>query len=101
MANQVAQTILEQLGGRRFVAMTGSKDFVGGENYLKFKLARGLKNKATHMMITLQPNDTYFVEFLKWNGKAMTFKAISQHADIYCDQLQELFTEETGYYTKF
>lgn len=101
MTNVIAQTILEQLGGRRFVAMTGTKDFVSGENYLKFKLPRGVKNKATHVMITLQPNDTYFVEFLKWNGKGLVFKAVSQHNEIYCNTLQELFTTETGFYTKF
>ena len=26
--NMIAKTILEQIGGRRFAAMTGSKDFI-------------------------------------------------------------------------
>jgi hypothetical protein len=30
----VANTILEQLGGGRFIAMTGAKSFVGGEDSL-------------------------------------------------------------------
>ena len=34
----VANTILAQLGGGRFRAMTGARDFVGGENFLQFGL---------------------------------------------------------------
>jgi hypothetical protein len=29
---QVAQTILNQLGGNKFIVMTGSKNFVASEN---------------------------------------------------------------------
>lgn len=35
----VAQTILEQLGGREFVLLTGSRSFVGGDNFLSFALS--------------------------------------------------------------
>ena len=38
--NQVAKEILNQLGGNKFIAMTGSKQFVAGENYLAMKLTR-------------------------------------------------------------
>ena len=36
--NQVAETILAQLGGRKFQVMTGAKYFLGGADYLQFKL---------------------------------------------------------------
>jgi len=35
----IAETILGQLGGTKFVAMTGSKNFVGGKDFLSMKLA--------------------------------------------------------------
>lgn len=97
----VAQTILDQLGGRRFVVMTGSKEFIGGKNELIFKLARGVKNKAQKCRITLTAMDDYTVEFLKWNRREMDFDVVSTHQGIYCDMLEDLFTEETGLYTRF
>ena len=36
----IAKTILEQIGGRRFAAMTGSKDFTDMGNGLRMSLAR-------------------------------------------------------------
>ena len=36
----IAKTILEQIGGRRFAAMTGSKDFIDMGNGLRMSLAR-------------------------------------------------------------
>ena len=38
--NMIAKTILEQIGGRRFAAMTGSKDFIDMGNGLRMSLAR-------------------------------------------------------------
>ena len=35
---EVANTILEQLGGRQFQAMTGASQFVGSKNSLSFRL---------------------------------------------------------------
>ena len=37
---QVAQTILQQLGGNKFVVMTGSKNFIAGENFLRMNLKK-------------------------------------------------------------
>jgi len=34
----VANTILEQLGGRKFIAMTGARNFVGDFSGLSFRL---------------------------------------------------------------
>lgn len=59
----VSKTILEQLGGRRFIAMTGARDLIGGTNYLMFRLPRGLaKNGINKVKITLDWTDTYVVE---------------------------------------
>ena len=39
MDNQVAKIILQQIGGRRFVAMTGSHDFINLGNGLRMSIA--------------------------------------------------------------
>lgn len=97
MTMQVAQTILDQLGGNRFRAMTGAKDFVGSANSLMFRLPRAGKNGINKVRITLTPNDTYKVEFMKL--RKLEVKTVSTHEEIYCDMLTELFEDHTGLYT--
>jgi hypothetical protein len=98
MTNVIAKTILAQLGGNRFVAMTGSKDFVATENGLTFKLAK-VYNGISHVNVTLDCDDTYRVTFNKWNARRLQHAIVATHAGIYCDMLQDLFTNETGLYT--
>jgi hypothetical protein len=38
MSTEVAETILEQLGGKRFIVMTGAKHFAADGNALRFRL---------------------------------------------------------------
>lgn len=52
----VSQTILSQLGGNRFIAMTGSKNFVGSDDALSFKLVPN-QSKAKYMRIVLTSMD--------------------------------------------
>ena len=40
MDNQIAATILRQIGGKRFVAMTGSHNFINLGNGLRMKIGR-------------------------------------------------------------
>jgi hypothetical protein len=96
----VAKTILEQLGGRKFIVMTGAKNFVGTDNSLTFRLpgARGFcKDNINSVQVTLDPNDTYTVTFARVRGGDV--KVISMFRDIYCEQLRETFTEQTGLLT--
>lgn len=95
---KVAQIILQQLGGNKFTMMTGAKNFVGGENYLQFNIAANMtRNKCNLVKIELTPDDTYIVTF--YNLRATNLKLISQHDDVYCDQLVKLFETQTGLYT--
>lgn len=94
----VANTILQQLGGGRFVMMTGAKNFIGNESSLTFKVGRNEKG-VTHFRITLMPSDTYKLEALK--VRKLTVKTAEEADDIYCDMLQEVFTRMTGLYTRF
>jgi hypothetical protein len=94
---QTAKTILEQIGGNKFIAMTGAKNFVGGENFLQFSIGSGAKNKSNKVKITLTTADLYEIEF--FNIRGINIKEISKHEMIYADQLKTVFTEQTGFYT--
>lgn len=92
---QVAQTILQQLGGRRFVAMTGARHLVAGDNFLQFKIGAGAVNGANTVKITLQPSDLYSIEFYRVRG--LDVRAVGEPlTGVYADQLQGAFTASTG-----
>jgi len=48
--NMIAQTILQQIGGKRFTAMTGSRDYINMGNGLRMSLARN-KTSANRLDI--------------------------------------------------
>jgi hypothetical protein len=91
----VANTILEQLGGRRFIAMTGSKNFVGSQDKLTFSLAPN-KSKGNKMRITLTPADDYTVEVFKIRGTEV--KPLASVHGVYADSLRSVFESLTGMY---
>lgn len=97
----VALTILQQLGGNRFTVMTGSKNYLSTENSLAFKVGRNAK-KVTHVRITLTPDDLYDVEFLdcRTTAKRLIHEVKEKAEGVYCDQLQAVFTDGTGLYTR-
>lgn len=98
---KTANTIFQQLGGQRFVAITGAKDFIGRPDGLSFKLRGGAKQRINCVRITLDPNDTYTVEFMRLSrAPKYDVTTVSTHSDIYCDVLQDLFTRQTGLYTR-
>jgi len=93
---QVAETILAQLGGNRFIAMTGAKDFLGDASALHFRIPRN-RTKANRVTITLQADDTYSIEWFSVRGFD---KIVKRSFDgIYADQLRRLWESETGLLT--
>lgn len=90
----VANTILEQLGGRRFIAMTGAKDFLGDKDLLAFRLPRGARGGINKVRITLTPADLYDVQFYKMGSKSFTLLAQADNVD--AAQLRQVFTRHTG-----
>lgn len=108
---EIASTILQQLGGGRFVVMTGSKDMIAIENGLKMTLARN-GSKANRLEITLNGADLYdmkFYHFTPWRfstrgGQFREYPekttVVKEYKNCYFDQLQELFTNVTGMYTR-
>ena len=95
-SKQIAVTILSQLGGNKFIAMTGAKQFASMKNGgLIFKLPSNFaKNGINTVKIELMPSDTYDVTF--FNIRGVNVKKVSFFTDVYCDQLQDIFTEATG-----
>ena len=61
----IAKTILQQIGGRRFAAMTGSKDFIDMGNGLRMSLARN-KTSANRLDIIYDAGlDLYNMRFYR------------------------------------
>lgn len=99
----VANTILEQLGGRRFVAMTGAKYLLADKNALVFQLPRAFaKDGINAVRIVLDPSDTYTVEFKKIGTARSGYRCtvVKSLENVYADQLQEVFSSATGLSTR-
>lgn len=93
---EIAATILKQLGGGRFLAMTGAKNLGFYGPALTFNLGRNA-SKANRVEISLEANDTYTMRFGQF--RKMELKSIKKIEGVYCDTLQKNFTDVTGMYT--
>ena len=103
--NTIARTILEQIGGKRFAVMTGSRDFVDMGNGLRMSLARN-KTSANRLDIIYDAGtDLYHMRFYRKTFSKKTFeskaKDIETHEGIFFDMLEEVFTQVTGLCTHF
>ena len=106
---EVAAEILRQLGGREFIMMTGTRDFCTLDgSQLIMTLPRN-RSKANRLEIKLDyATDTYNMRFYKFSPPKFTrdkcvaekVTEICSYSDVYFDQLQELFTEVTGFDTR-
>lgn len=92
--SDVAKTILQQLGGSKFVAMVGAKNLGSTSNSLSFKISAKTTNKATHCTISLNQSDLYNMKFFKCRGSNIS--EVGEMNDLYNDQLQTIFTDKTG-----
>jgi hypothetical protein len=90
-----AGTILQQLGGNKFIAMTGAKDFVKDDKNrsIIFKIGRNFAS-ISYVKIRLNSMDTYDMEF--FSIRKMELKPRGEEKGVYADQLQEMFTKHTG-----
>ena len=95
---EIAQTIVNQLGGRRFMLMTGTKSFAfdstGG---VSFKICRN-KSKCNHVVIEYDySKDLYNVVFGRIHGTK--YSELKRTNGCYFDMLVEMFEDYTGLYT--
>jgi hypothetical protein len=111
------RAIAEQIGGNKFLVMTGSKfQYYGydklGYVYLMIKLTRN-QSKAQYLKIQLNGLDLYDLTFSRIKktltplAKELGIKIyneetviIKEYKDVYADMLQDIFTSVTGLYTR-
>ena len=96
-AKEIADTTLQQLGGNKFVVMTGAKHLArDGDGALSFQLPGGgfAKGGINHIKVALTPGDTYSVTYGKIRGN--TYKVVHQADGLHADQLRNNFREHTG-----
>ena len=101
----IAKTILQQIGGRRFTAMTGSRDFIDMGNGLRMSLTRN-KTSANRLDIIYDAGtDLYNMRYFRKTFSKKTFeskaKDVEVHEGIFFDMLEEVFTQVTGLCTHF
>lgn len=108
---KVPNIILQQLGGNRFLAMTGAKNLIADGYTLRMTLPKN-HSKANRLEITLNGLDLYDMRFYRYtparwvtrNGECRTYPEkiteVKKYNNIFCDQLQELFTDVTWMYTR-
>lgn len=98
-AKQVSGIILKQLGGNRFIAMTGAKDFAYStdENGNPFMVCKFKGSKvANYLRIYLMPSDTYKFQLIKiWGYNS---KIVHDLDGVYAEDLQRIFTDLTKLY---
>lgn len=96
-AQELANTILQQLGGNKFCAMTGSKNFVATGRSLRMSLTRN-ESGANFLEVHLDEWDTYCMHFY-WAGMTkagVRYITKAKWEGVYADGLQDIFTEVTG-----
>ncbi len=92
----VANTILAQLGGNHFAAMTGARHIMDIGSALQFKLpARFAKSGIVAVRIKLEASDTYTMTF--YAGRSS--RVVAEVERVYADQLRAIFTAHTGLHT--
>lgn len=100
----VPRIILQQLGGQRFLAMTGANHLVGDKNKLRMTLTKN-HSKANRLEITLTADDLYTMRFYRYvapklNTKSWTFTPekvteIALFDGLFFDQLREIYESVT------
>ena len=88
---KATNTILNQLGGNKFIAMTGAACYSDGNTLVaKFKGSK----VANIMYVTLNENDLYDVKICKFKG--LDVKAVKEVNNAYADMLKTIFEQTTG-----
>ena len=110
----IARTILTQLGGNKFIAMTGARGFSSHDAMtgakgpaLSFQLpSRFAKGGINYVKVYLTPADTYSVAFYKvgpqpsmkrmLQGAKQTITLVAEVDDVHVEQLRSIFSSHTG-----
>ena len=80
MNKQIANTILSQLGGHKFIVMTGAKNFVAIENGIRFNIGQN-GSKANMVKVVLDWDDTYTMQFIKIGKQPNIYSVMMRYAN--------------------
>ena len=93
MDRRKAAEILKQIGGNRFIAMTGAKGFAFSDKYMSFKIGRNSKG-INFVRIAHNAKDLYDMEFGFVSVRGIKVK--KKVKDVYADMLGQIFKKHTG-----
>lgn len=98
MNKEIAQTILQQLGGARFTLMTGAFNLGYDTESFSFKL-KANKSKANYVQIKYDvASDLYTLTFKNWNSKKYVLTDLDESIGLDVEQMRRHFTNYTGLY---
>lgn len=91
-SDQVGRTILQQMGGTgRLAAMLGAKNIMVSSDSASFKWPNKERAKGNAVIVTLDDDDTYTMEF--FNG----MKSVKTFEGLHNNQLVSTFESHTGW----
>lgn len=92
---EIANTILDQLGGNRFQVMTGAASFTATGQGLSMLLPSSLtKNRIRGIRIELAGDDTYTISAYSIRG--VDRRLADERTGVHCENLQSVFEDVTG-----
>ena len=79
-----ANTLLQQLGGGKFIAMTGAKNLMVDQKEKSLHMRIGKNSKGiNHVKITLMPDDTYKMDFGRI--RKLDYKVVRSVTGVYAE----------------
>ena len=94
-----AETILAQLGGPKFLAMTGARNLLSDERSLSLSLPRGFaRDGINRVTIALSEADLYTATFYRVGTARSGYRVeeLARVEDLYAEDLRSTFTSKTG-----
>ena len=91
---QVGRTILAQLGGRRFLTMTGAYSLDFSDSGFSARLPA--RNGGRSFTVLLNANDLYNISILQMDGRSFRVIETEHASDVFAEALCETFERLTG-----
>jgi hypothetical protein len=92
----ISAEIMKQLGGKRFVIMTGAKNIVNRPNGVTMSLPRNVTG-GMQCCITLNSTDLYDIDFFSLHRKTFVIQYKKRFTDIGVENLSDVFSQATGF----
>jgi len=99
-AREIANETLRQLGGNKFIAMTGAENLAyndlasNGDVDLTFTIGKNDK-RVKHVLVRYDYGKDLYV--MKFYTEELTL--VAEYDEVYCDMLGDIFESVTGMYT--